>query len=115
MHFSERIDSIRRFHRWVTGMPSGPRSRWQRFSRYQIHRFSLMLRAWDGVAAGASRQEIAGFLLNPDVEKLRSIEWKSRPERRRLHRLLTAAQGMIDGGYLALLRPGRFPGPPGIR
>ncbi|MBN9054212.1 MAG: DUF2285 domain-containing protein, partial [Rhizobiales bacterium] len=54
-HFSERMDSIRRFHRWLTGALSGPRPRWQRFSRYQIHRFSLMLRAWDGVAAGAPR------------------------------------------------------------
>ena len=104
-HFSERVLSIQRFHRWLTGRSFGPWPRWQRFSRYQIHRFSLMLRAWDGAQAGAPRQEIASLLLNSEVGKLRSIDWKNRPERRRLHRLLKAGQQMIDGGYLRLLRP----------
>jgi hypothetical protein len=104
-HFSERVRSIQRFHRWLSHEPSGPLPRWQRFSRYQLHRFSLMLRAWDGVTAGVPRQEIAAVLLNPDVGKLRSIDWKNGPERRRLYRLFKAAQEMIDGGYLRLLQP----------
>lgn len=64
-----------------------------------------MLRAWDGVQAGASRQEIAGILLNAEVGKLRSIDWKNTSERRRIGRLLGAARELIDGGYLRLLCP----------
>ncbi|KAA3517875.1 DUF2285 domain-containing protein [Agrobacterium vitis] len=104
-HFSERVQSIQRFQRWLTGKPSGPLPRWQRFSRYQIYRLSLMLRAWDGMTGGASRQEIASTLLNRDVKKLRSIDWKNAPERRRLIRLLKTSRELIEGGYLRLLQP----------
>ncbi len=64
-----------------------------------------MLRAWDGVQAGAARQEIASILLNPQIGKLRSIDWKNTPERRRIGRLLAIAQELIDGDYLRLLCP----------
>jgi hypothetical protein len=104
-HFSERVQSIQRFQRWLTGKPSGPLPHWQRFSRYQIYRFSLMLRAWDGMTGGASRQEIASILLNRDVKALRSIDWKNAPERRRLIRLLKTSRELIEGGYLRLLQP----------
>jgi hypothetical protein len=104
-HFSERVQSIQRFQRWLTGKPSGPLPRWQRFSRYQIYRFSSMLRAWDGMTGGASRQEIASILLNRDVKTLRSIDWKNAPERRRVIRLLKSSRELIEGGYLRLLQP----------
>lgn len=64
-----------------------------------------MLRAWDGAQAGASRQEIASVLLNADLGNLRSIDWKNTPERRRIGRLLSVAQALVDGDYLRLLCP----------
>lgn len=64
-----------------------------------------MLRAWDGVSNGVSRQDVASVLLNPTLKKLRSLDWKNAPERRRLHRLLNAAQQLIKDGYRRLLKP----------
>lgn len=104
-HYCEREQCVQRIRRWLAGKPSGPLPYWQRFSRYQIHRLSLMLRAWDGVQAGATRQEIASVLLNPQIGELRSIDWKNTPERRRIGRLLAIAQELIDGDYLRLLCP----------
>ncbi|WP_234837018.1 DUF2285 domain-containing protein [Sinorhizobium meliloti] len=104
-HLSERLQSLQRWHRWLSEQPSGPPPRWQRFSPYRIHRFSLMLRAWDGVSNGVSRQDVASVLLNPTLKKLRSLDWKNAPERRRLHRLLNAAQQLIKDGYRRLLKP----------
>lgn len=104
-HLSERLQSLQRWHRWLSEQPSGPPPRWQRFSPYRIHRFSLMLRAWDGVSNGVSRQDVASVLLNPTLKKLRSLDWKNAPERRRLYRLLNAAQQLIKDGYRRLLKP----------
>lgn len=104
-HLPERLASLQRWHRWLSEQSAGPPPRWQRFSPYRVHRFSLMLRAWDGVAKGASRQEVASVLFNPALKKLRSLDWKNRPERRRLHRLLKAAEQLIKDGYRRLLKP----------
>ncbi|WP_246732654.1 DUF2285 domain-containing protein [Rhizobium leguminosarum] len=103
-HLAERLQSLQRWHRWLSEQP-GPWPRWQRFSPYRIHRFSLMLRAWDGVSKGVSRQDVASVLFNPTLTKLRSLDWKNCPERRRLHRLLKVAQHLIKGGYRRLLKP----------
>ncbi|MBN8933186.1 MAG: DUF2285 domain-containing protein [Rhizobium pusense] len=104
-YYHEREQCVRRIRRWLAGQPSGPLPCWQRFSRYQIHRLSLMLRTWDGVQAGASRQEIASVLFNAELCKLRSIDWKNTPERRRIGRLFAVAQELIDGDSLRLLCP----------
>lgn len=104
-HLAERLQSLQRWHRWLSEPSSGPPPRWQRFSPYRIHRFSLMLRAWDGVSKGVSRQNVASVLFNPALKKLRSLDWKNCPERRRLHRLLTTAQQLIKDGYRRLLKP----------
>ncbi len=104
-YLAERLQSLQRWHRWLTRQACGPVPRWQRFSPYRIHRFSLMLRAWDGVSKGASRQEVASVLFNPALKKLRSLDWKNCPERRRLHRLLKTAQRLIKDGYRRLLKP----------
>lgn len=112
-YYDEREQCVRRFYCWLAGKPSGPLPRWLRFSRYQIHRLSLMLRVWDGVEAGASRQEIASVLFNAELGKLRSIDWKNTSERRRIARLYGAAQELIDGGYPRLLCPfQKFPDNP---
>ncbi|WP_454918752.1 DUF2285 domain-containing protein [Xanthobacter sediminis] len=106
-HFLWRMRSAMRLKRRLDGKPAGPWPREQRLTAFQLRQAALMLRAWDGVASGASRRQVAGLLLNPDVERLRALDWKSTPERKRLGRLLTAARGMIEGGYLRWLTPGR--------
>lgn len=104
-HFVWRVRSAARFRRRLTGRPSGPWPREQRFTAFQLHRAALMLRAWDGVESGASRRVVAGVLLNRDAETLRAIDWQNAPERRRLARILAAARERIEGGYLRWLLP----------
>lgn len=103
--FFWRIRSASRLKRLIERKHSGPLPPEQRLSRFQLHRAALMLRAWDGVASGASRQAIASILLNRDVQTLRAIDWKNAPERRRLARILGDARKRIKGGYLHLLAP----------
>lgn len=104
-HLLWRAKNLLRFSRHLLGQPSGAWPREQRLSRFQLHRAALMLRAFDGVASGASRRQIASVLLNRDVATLRAIDWKNAPERRQLARILKTADETIDGGYLHLLAP----------
>lgn len=53
-HFLWRIRSALRLHRLLASQPFGRWPREQRLTRFQFHRASLMLRAWDGVESGAS-------------------------------------------------------------
>ena len=104
-HFLWRIRSALRLHRLLGGQPSVAWPREQRLTRFQFHRASLMLRAWDGVESGATRRHVASVLLNPDVAFMRALDWKNASERRRLARILNAARETIDGGYLRWLAP----------
>ncbi|MCB1393593.1 MAG: DUF2285 domain-containing protein [Nitrobacter sp.] len=104
-HFWWRYRNAGRLMRRLEGRCSGRWPREQRLSPFQLHRAALMLRAWDGVEAGASRRFIAGILLNKDVEALRAIDWKNTPERRQLARILKACRDTIEGGYLRWLAP----------
>ncbi|WP_460897446.1 DUF2285 domain-containing protein [Phyllobacterium sp. K27] len=106
-HFFWRIRNVIRLHRHLDGKPSGRWPRDQRLSRFQLHRATLMLRAWDGVESGASRRHVASILLNPDVTSMRALDWKNAPERRRLARILKVARETIEGGYLRWLSPRR--------
>ncbi|MFH1795563.1 MAG: DUF2285 domain-containing protein [Pseudomonadota bacterium] len=105
VHFLWRIRSVLRLHRLLGGQPSGAWPREQRLTRFQVHRASLMLRAWDGVESGATRRHVASIILNPDVAFMRALDWKNASERRRLARILKAARETIDGGYLHWLVP----------
>ena len=73
----------------------------------KAERWTLMLRAHDLDAAGASQREIAAALFGPEASR----EWRTRSDylRLRIQRLLREANGLIYGGYLELLRgsPGR--------
>lgn len=104
-HLIWRVKNLLRLSRHLLGQPHGPWPREQRLSRFQLHRAALMLRAWDGVASGASRRQVASVLLNRDVETLRALDWKNAPERRRLARILKTAHETVDGGYRHLLAP----------
>ncbi|WP_412774619.1 DUF2285 domain-containing protein [Nitrobacter sp.] len=104
-YFWWRYRNAGRLMRRLEGKRSGRWPREQHLSPFQLHRAALMLRAWDGVEAGASRRFIARILLNKDVEALRAIDWKNAPERRRLARILKACRDTIEGGYLRWLAP----------
>ena len=104
-HFLWRRKNALRLYRRLNGEPSGSWPREQRLTRFQLHRAALMLRAWDGVASGASRRFIASVLINEDVRTLRALDWKNAAERRRLARILAAARERIDGGYRRWLVP----------
>jgi len=72
--------------------PSEPRAR----------RWILMLRAWDGIAAGAGQREIAAELLSRSAGEPR---WRSRESslRSQSQRLVRSARMLALGGYRALL------------
>lgn len=104
-HFWWRYRNAGRLVRRLQGMRPGRWPHEQRLSAFQLHRAALMLRAWDGVESGASHRNVAGILLNRNVEALRAIDWKNAPERRQLARILKASRDMVEGGYLRWLAP----------
>jgi hypothetical protein len=63
----------------------------------------LMLRAHDGLAAGAGQREIAGVLLSAEAGQPR---WRVEAPtlRSRVQRLVRSARSMAAGGFLSLLR-----------
>ncbi|WP_240540258.1 DUF2285 domain-containing protein [Paracoccus sp. pheM1] len=99
-----RLNSIRRFHRLLTGRPVRPIPSLLALSASERYRATLMLRAWDGAESGASRRDIAGVLFRTDFSGLSAAEWKSASERRQLARILAEARAMVGGEYLTLLR-----------
>jgi hypothetical protein len=103
-HYWLRRASTDRFYRWLKGKPSGSLPRSQQLSPYESHRYGLMLQAWDGVKAGATRRKVASVVLNRDVMKLRAVEWKNASERRRLDRMLSTTDDLIGGGYVRILQ-----------
>lgn len=65
----------------------------------------LLLRAWDGLAAGASQREIAAELLSSDATQDR---WRINHSslRSRAQRLCKTAAAMAEGGFWQLLNSG---------
>lgn len=104
-YFLWRVRNAMRLHLMLEGKQSHGWPREQRLTPFQLHRAALMLRVWDGVQSGASRRHVASVVLNGEAETLRAIDWHNAPERRRLARLLKAARGAIEGGYLRWLVP----------
>lgn len=102
-HLDMRLHNLRRALRWLKREPLGPIFRRQVLSNFHRHRFIRMLRAVDGLRAGASRREIASILFSRDVRSLSAVEWKNTSERRQLARLLAEANEYIHGGYLRIL------------
>lgn len=68
----------------------------------RARRWVLMLRTWDGLAAGADQREIAEVLLSPSAAQPR---WRSSAPslRSQAQRLVRSARGFAAGGYRALL------------
>lgn len=59
----------------------------------------MMLRAWDGEMAGASRRQVAAAIFG---EMAAHELWESG-YRSRMQRLVREAEEMVSGGYLGLL------------
>lgn len=68
----------------------------------RARRWVLMLRAYDGLRAGADQRQLAGHLFSASVGEPR---WRSRESsvRSQVQRLARSARAMADGGYRAFL------------
>jgi hypothetical protein len=66
----------------------------------RARRWAMMLRAWDGEMAGASRRQVAAAIFG---ETAAHELWESG-YRSRMQRLVREAEEMVSGGYLGLLR-----------
>lgn len=63
-------------------------------------RWLMMLRAWDGVQAGASQREIAALFFGG--KRVRE-DWNAGFLRTRIQRLIRGAEELVEGGYRKLL------------
>lgn len=99
-----RMHAVQRFQRRLAGEHSGPLMRSLQLSSHQRVRFTLQLRALDGVDDGVSRREIAAVLLDPQARDIPAIEWTNAALRKRINRIIARATLMTKGGYLTLLR-----------
>lgn len=107
-----RFAAIRRLDRRLAGAPPARSSPGFQPTPFQRHRFGLLLDILDAIDAPADRtppttHEIGTRLVYPGKAIGRGNEWKSSSERRRTQRLIDEAVALRDGGYLALLQPGR--------
>lgn len=75
---------------------------------FQRRRLSMLLDILDAVLdrerTGITTHEIARRHVYPAMTIGRGNQWKSSAERRRTQRLIDEALGLMDGGYLGLLR-----------
>lgn len=99
-----RKHAVERLQRRLAGQRAGPLMRSLQLTRVQRTQMTLQLRAFDGVADGVSRREIAAILLDPHALDIPAIEWKNAALRKRINRIIVRATLMVNGGYLALLR-----------
>jgi len=67
----------------------------------KAERWIMMLRAWDGLQAGASQREIAAVLFGARVVR---DDWDAGFLRSRIQRLIREARKLVGGGYRMLLR-----------
>ncbi|GAN98190.1 hypothetical protein Geu3261_0609_008 [Komagataeibacter europaeus NBRC 3261] len=100
-----RAEAVLRFWRALVGRSEG---RWAHdFPQQTRHRHILMLRAFDGRAAGASYRKLAEVLLG---FRGRKADWESDPRKNQARRLVTDGRYYVRGGYRELLRyPTRLP------
>ena len=100
--FEDRVDTARRLWRaLVRGAPVKPSG----FSAQRRRRLKLVLRALDADLAGAGYRDIALALFGGRVP--RGAAWRTHEIRSFTIRLVQDGRGLMRGGYLRLLRPGR--------
>lgn len=94
-----RAEALLRLWRALAGRSEG---RWAHdFPQQTRDRHILMLRAFDGRAAGASYRKLAEVLLG---FRGRKADWENDPRKNQVRRLVTDGQYYVQGGYRDLLR-----------
>lgn len=101
---SIRLAATERLRRHIVGLACGPPP--LLLTHLQQQRLILMLRAWDGLASGASARELAAVLIDARVTSYGAALWSDSRQRRQIGRWLSDARRLIEDGYLALLRSG---------
>ena len=102
-----RLAAIRRFERRLAGAARTRSPPGFRPTAFQRRRLDLLLAILDAIQdreRRATTHEIARRLVYPRMTIGRGSEWKSSSERRRTQRLIHEALGLMQGGYLRLLR-----------
>ncbi|MBV0888821.1 DUF2285 domain-containing protein [Komagataeibacter oboediens] len=103
-----RIAELRRFIRYLSGLPVPPLSRALGLPLYRARFIADAICAYAGRRAGASQREI-GAVLDPSVRQMNARQWDTSSQRGRIGRLLRKATHLADERkYLTLLRPSRF-------
>ncbi|WP_317135216.1 DUF2285 domain-containing protein [Nguyenibacter vanlangensis] len=105
-----RFHHLRRLLERLYGRVVGPLPNTFRPTRYRITRLAYALQALTARRAGATVRDIAA-LTDAGVRTLGGSIWKDAHQRARVERLLTLAEHLAGGEYLALLRYGRRPLP----
>ncbi|GBQ42667.1 hypothetical protein AA18890_1625 [Komagataeibacter europaeus LMG 18890] len=102
-----RAEAVLRLWRALVGRSEG---RWVRdFPTQTRDRHILILRAFDGRAAGASYRKLAEVLLGFQGRK---TDWENDPRKNQVRRLVADGRYYVRGGYRGLLRyPTRLPEP----
>uniref|UniRef100_UPI001CE0C070 DUF2285 domain-containing protein n=1 Tax=Novacetimonas hansenii TaxID=436 RepID=UPI001CE0C070 len=94
-----RAEAVLRLWRALVGRSEG---RWAHdFPQQTRDRHILMLRAFDGRAAGASYRKLAEALLGFCGRK---ADWESDPRKNQVRRLVADGRYYVRGGYRDLLR-----------
>lgn len=99
-----RLAAIERLCRRLNGLASGPPA--LRPTPFRREHLLTLLRALDGLQAGASQRELATVLIHPQVRRYSAADWIESKERKRIRRWLAEAVELRDGGYIRLLRGG---------
>ena len=99
--FEDRIDTARRLYRLLVSGRATPST----FTAYRRRRLRLALRAPDGTLNGANYRAVDGVLFGDRVP--RGAAWRDDSLRGQVIRLVRYGLGLMQGGYLDLLRPER--------
>lgn len=103
-----RIAEVRRFIRYLSGLPVPPLSRTLGLPIYRARFIADAICAYAGRRAGASHRDI-GVVLDPSVRHMNARQWDTSSQRGRVGRLLRKATRLAEEReYLTLLRPARF-------
>lgn len=103
-----RIAEVRRFIRYLSGLPVPPLSRALGMPLYRAYFIADAICAYAGRRAGASHRDI-GVVLDPSVRHMNARQWDTSSQRGRVGRLLRKATRLAEEReYLTLLRPARF-------
>ncbi|MBF0864347.1 DUF2285 domain-containing protein [Gluconobacter sp. R71646] len=94
-----RAEAVLRLWRALVGRSEGKRT--HDFPKQTRDRHIMMLRAFDGRAAGASYRKLAEALLGFCGRK---VDWDNDPRKNQVRRLVADGRYYVRGGYRDLLR-----------